>query len=53
MERWEYCWSAVDMGNAEACIATLDTLGDDGWELVLLVPGDKKPIALLKRGKSA
>jgi len=53
VEKWEYCWSAVDLGNAEACIATLDALGDEGWELVLLVPGAKKPIALLKRGKSA
>ena len=43
MERWEYCWSAVDMENAEACIAALDALGDEGWELVLLVPGAKKP----------
>ncbi len=53
MERWEYCWSAVDLGNAEVCVATLDGLGDEGWELVLLVPAAQKPIGLLKRRKSA
>ena len=53
VEKWEYCWSAVDLGDAEACVATLDGLGDEGWELVTLVPTAQKPIGLLKRRKLA
>lgn len=52
MTRWEYVTIPLLIHNTKAI---LDTWGDDGWELVAIVPGlnPENLIAYLKRPRPA
>ena len=52
MTRWEYVTIPLLVHNTKAI---LDTWGDDGWELVAIVPGlnPENLIAYLKRPRPA
>lgn len=52
MTRWEYVTIPLLIHNTKAI---LDTWGDDGWELVAIVPGmnPENLVAYLKRPKPA
>lgn len=50
MQKWEYATIPLIIHNTQAI---LDTWGDDGWELVAVIPGPdgQNPVAYLKRPK--
>ena len=52
MQKWEYATIPLLIHNTKAI---LDTWGDDGWELVQVVPGPEgssNMVAYLKREKA-
>ena len=50
MQKWEYATIPLIIHNTKAI---LDTWGDEGWELVQVVPGpnEQNLVAYLKRAK--
>jgi len=50
MQKWEYATIPLIIHNTKAI---LDTWGDDGWELVAVIPGPdgQNLVAYLKRPK--
>ena len=52
MTKWEYATAPV---LTHATKQILDSWGEDGWELVTVIPGPEgsNPVAYLKREKSA
>jgi hypothetical protein len=55
--KWEYkVYTEVELANlsdAKTLEASLNKLGDDGWELVAIRSSNETPAALAKKGSSA
>lgn len=55
MVKWEYRLEVVELSNLDADVEQLNQLGDEGWDLVTLLPRNPKLtdlLAVYKRPKA-